>query len=190
MTRFLPLVFVFSLSALVGCASSGVKQTAASNSQPDLKTTEVRALENKVSTLHDYSVVKDEDERLFDPQSVDDYQTNFTALNCKNGVSSQECAQRWDQIIFSRLSSLYFAADPVAVRKTCSNEPLLCYDLVSFETLFRRLHNSSIEESKREKLLQIEAWSNGKLTDDELKAALHFDFHFDAGKLIVRVPSA
>jgi hypothetical protein len=187
MTRFLPLV-VLSLS-LVGCASTAVKPTA-TDSKPDLRTTEVRALESRVSTLHDYSVFKDDDERLFDPNNVDEYQASFGELNCKKGISSQECAQRWDQIIFSRLSSLYFAADPVAVRSTCANEPLICFDLISFETLFRRLHNVSVEESKQEKLRQIEDWSRGKLTDEELKEALHFDFVFKAGKLIVKTPSA
>jgi hypothetical protein len=172
-------LFVLSLClSLFGCASV------------EPKNTEVQTLESKVSSLHDYSLFKDSDERLFEPNSVDDYQANFTQIYCGNKVSPQQCSQWFDQAVFSKFSQLYFAADPLAVKETCANEPLICDDLVSLETLFRRLHNASVEESKQQKLSRIEDWKHGKLTDDELKAALHLDFKFKDGQLLVRTPSA
>jgi hypothetical protein len=167
-----PLFFLSLCLSLFGCASP------------------VQTLESKISALHDYSLFKDSDERLVEPNSVDDYQANFTQIYCGNKVSPRQCSQWFDQTIFSNFSELYFAADPLAVKKTCANEPLICDDLVSLETLFRRLHNASIEESKQEKLSRIEDWKRGKLTDDELKAALHLDFKFEDGKLLLRTPSA
>jgi hypothetical protein len=178
-------LFVFSLCwslclslclSLSGCASSRI--------------TEVQALENKVSTLHDHSLIRESDERLFEANNVDDFKANFSDLYCRNKISPQKCAQRFDQTVFKKFSELYFAADPLMVKRTCASELLICYDMISFETLFRRLHNASIEESKQEKLSRIEDWKRGKLTDEELKAALHLDFQFKEGKLLVRIPSA
>jgi hypothetical protein len=175
MTRFFPIFFL-SLT-LVGCASSP-------------KVTEYQALENNVSSLHEHSVFKDTDQRLFDPTSIDLFQSRFAENYCTNGMSEKDCTEQFKRAAAGRLSEIYFAADLSNVTATCSNEPLICEDLISFETLFRRLHNASVEESKQEKLSQIENWRQGKLTDDQLKDALHLDFKFENGKLILATPSA
>ena len=188
MNRLIPAL-VLSLS-LVGCASSQMQARSPAGTDTDVRAAEYKALQENVSSLHQYSVFGADDPRLFDMKTVDLYPTEFAHTYCGEGVTRQECAKRFDRTVYSKLSELYFAADPVAIGRTCSTEPLICDDLVSLETLFRRLHNTSVEESKQEKLNLIEDWRRGKLSDEELKSALHLDFKFENGKLVLSVPSA
>jgi hypothetical protein len=173
MTRFL---FLISAFAIIGCASSP-------------KVTEYQALQNNVSTIHEKSVFKEDGERLFTIANVDEFQGKFIESQC-SGVNGSACATEFKRAALGRLSEIYFAANPTDVIATCESEPLICDDLVSLETLFRRLHNASVEVSKREKLTQIENWRQGKLTDEQLRQALHLNFKFENGKLVLAGPSA
>jgi hypothetical protein len=181
MTRLLPgLVFCFAIFISVsgsGCASSP-------------KVAEYQELQNNVSSLHENSVFKDDGQRLFTPSNVDDFQSRFSQSQCTHGMSDQECGMQFKRAALGRLSEIYFAANTSDVMATCENEPLICDDLVSLETLFRRLHNASVETSKQEKLSQIENWRQGKLTEEQLKKALHLDFKFENGRLVLGTPSA
>jgi hypothetical protein len=186
MTRLLTaLILCMSVAA---CASAPKSPGALET--PETKNTEYKALETNISSLHEYSVFKDADERLFSPKNVDSNRETFAQNYCTAGTSAGVCEKHFYEAAFSRLSEIYFAANPDAVVRTCNNEPIVCDDLVSLETLFGRLHNASVEQSKQEKLSQIENWREGKLTDEELKAALHLDFKFENGKLILAPPSA
>jgi hypothetical protein len=177
MTRLNLLLLPLCLT-IAGCATS------------QNKTTEYQELENNVSSLHESSIFKDTDQRLFTPEKIDIFQSKFAEQYCKSGVSERECSERFESAAAGRLSEIYFAADTTKVSETCANEPLVCTDLISLETLFRRLHNASVEESRNEKLSKIENWRQGKLTDEQLKQALHLDFKFEDGKLTLAVPSA
>lgn len=189
MIRLVPLI-VLSIS-LAGCASSGMRAPASnSDSTSGPKEAEYKALQENVASLHKYSIFGADDPRLFDAKTLDAYPSQFAQTNCTQGVSREDCARLFDRTVFSKLAELYFAADPAAIGQTCRNEPLICDDLVSLETLFRRLHNSSIEESRKEKLDLIDDWYRGKMSDDELKSALHMDFKFENGKLVMGVPNA
>jgi hypothetical protein len=190
MIRLLPsfLPALVSCLFLVGCASTP-STSSVTTSAPSTKAAESKALEENVTSLHAYSIFGAEDPRLFDAKILDTYPQEFAKSYCAD-ASREVCAKRFDRVVFNKLSELYFAADPRTVEKTCAAEPLICDDLVSLETLFRRLHNSSIETSRREKLNLIEDWRRGHLSDEELKSALHLDFKFENGKLVLNVPSA
>jgi hypothetical protein len=179
MTRLISVLLPVSFLCLTlaGCASSP-------------KVTEYQELENNVSSLHESSIFKDTDQRLFTPASIDTFQIKFAEEYCTSGVSEKDCSEQFKRAAAGRLSEIYFAADTTKVTETCANEWLVCADLISLETLFRRLHNASVEESRYEKLSKIENWRQGKLTDEQLKQALHLDFKFEDGKLTLAVPSA
>ena len=91
--------------------------------------------------------------------------------------------------LVAEFSQTYFAANPSAVNFKCKLEPLICGDPQTLEVLFRRLHNSAILSSRNEKLQRIEEWHQGNLTDEQLQTALHLEFKFVKGELIIRVPS-
>ena len=172
------LVSILFLS-FFGCASS----PATSN----IKSLEFKALQENVTSFHANSIFRDDDPRLFDPKLIDAYAVEFAHSYCANGVSPQECGKHFNDFVFSKLSQRYFAADSMAVQKTCMNEPLICFDMNTLETLFRHLHNTEVKESERQKLSLLEDWRRGALTDEQLKSALHFDFKFEDGKLVMRL---
>jgi hypothetical protein len=188
-----PLLAVILIS-LSGCSS------AARILDHGQGTRETEALELKQSVIenHDRSRIGPEKPWMFEGNEDETYFQSFSESYCQNerdprkgrpqSVPRSVCAHRFMGLITSLLSRNYFAADPAEVRAKCEDEPLICGDLGTMEVMFRNLHNEGIEKSKLEKLSAIDDWVQKRLTDRELERALHMNFRFVDGRLMITLP--
>jgi hypothetical protein len=194
---FLAAVLSLPIVSFWGCASGRPQSTAKAADQeqaPPIKDKEYAALKSDLDTYHAYSYFGPDKKWIFDPDSAETFRNDFAQNYCTGGsalknLDRASCGRLFEQMALAKLSNAYFAADTAAIQRKCAMDPLVCGDLSTFEVLFRNLHNAEIERSKSEKLAFLERWREGRLTDDELKRALHLDFRFEKGELIVSLPS-
>ena len=94
-----------------------------------------------------------------------------------------------NRAMLAYFTQTYFAADTHNIAAKCQINPLICSDPQTLEVLFRNLHNASVVTSRQEKLKLVDEWYRGKLTDSELQSALHIEFKYDKGELLIRLHS-
>jgi hypothetical protein len=192
MIRYILMGF---LVVVTGCASSGIKGGTQGTDGVNLKSQEYEALKKDVTEFHTGSLIGSDKPWLFNHQTVENLPKEFARKNCpsagnfRTNDEANTCAHLFNRAAFNMLSEAYFAADTNEIGKKCANDMLVCTDLMAIESLFRSLHNASIQESEREKLASLDEWKAGKLSDDELKSLLHLEFGMKDGKFIVSLPS-
>jgi hypothetical protein len=186
--RFSIGVLIALVAAFSACSSAKVKTSQ------DLRAKEYEELKETISQYHENSYFGPDKPWLFSAKDTDTYFQDFAEKNCRSEDASHElvaasvCEQRFKVAVNAQLSQTYFAADLTAIKRKCIESPLICGDLQTIEVLFRNLHNAGIRESEREKLARIEEWNRRKLTDDELESALHINFKFLDGRLVITLP--
>lgn len=166
------LVLMFS-----GCAS--VKTSS-----------EYDVLQARINRIHDKALAGPETPLLFTDTTTPSYYQSYVSMHCPGDdlsvrpVVSPECNRELGSAIADALESYYYAADERKISDKCMTEPLICGDPETLEIAFRNSHNESIEASRDLKLHKLDDWRAGRISEQDLMDAIHFNFKYTNGKLL------